>query len=75
VSDTYAVAFTVNGNYAHTALNEHLGDFNTYGGGVSLSVTRDQDILVVRGALSYQYNRMIRGISTIISICSSLGPM
>ncbi len=57
VSDTYAVAFTVNGNYAYTTLNEHLGDFNTYGGGVSLSVTRDQDFLVVRGALSYQYNQ------------------
>jgi len=57
VSAIYTVALTVNGNYAYTALNEHFGDWNTYGGGVSLSVTRDHDILVVRGALSYQYNQ------------------
>src|SRR5262249_15616978 len=57
LSDIYAATFTVNGNYAYTTLNEHLGDFNTYCGGVSISVTRDQGLLVVRGALSYQFNR------------------
>lgn len=56
VSPIYTVAFTVNGNYAHTAFNRQLGDLNTYGGGISLSVTRDQDLLILRGALSYQYN-------------------
>lgn len=57
VSAIYTVGFTANGNYAYTSISNHLGDLNTYGGGVSLSVTRDQDVLVVRGALSYQYNK------------------
>ena len=57
VSAVYTVAFTANGNYTHTAINNHFEDLNTYGGGVSLSVTRDAGLLVVRGALSYQYNR------------------
>ena len=57
VSALYTVAFTANGNYAHTALNNNFEDLNTYGGGVSVSVTRDANFLILRGALSYQYNR------------------
>src|SRR5262249_23718697 len=61
VSALYTVAFTVNGNYAHTAIDNHFEDLNTLGGGVSLSVTRDRDFLVMRGALSYQYNQDTTG--------------
>src|SRR5262249_39671378 len=57
VSPMDTVAFTVNGQYAYTAMNSGFENFNTYGGGISLSMTRDQDFLIVRGALSYQYNQ------------------
>ena len=55
VSALSTVAFTATGQYAHTAITNPFADLNTYGGGVSLSVTRDAEFLVVRGALAYQY--------------------
>jgi hypothetical protein len=49
--------FTLNGNYTYTAINRSdLSDVNTFGGGMTLSLTLDQDPFVGSGALSYQFN-------------------
>jgi hypothetical protein len=61
VSALSTVAVTVNGQYAHTAIDNHFADLDTLGGGVSLSVTRDHEIVLLRGALSYQYNQDATG--------------
>jgi len=61
VSALSTVAFTVNGQYAHTTLTNHFEDLNTLGGGISLSVTRDHEVVLLRGALSYQYNQDATG--------------
>jgi hypothetical protein len=52
----YTMAFTVNGNYVYSAIDHHIDDVNTFGGGVGISLTMDRDIFVIGGAASYQYN-------------------
>jgi hypothetical protein len=54
----YSVGVTVNGNYMFMGINnKNINDVNTFGGGVSLSVTMDRELLVLGGAVSYQYNQ------------------
>ena len=51
------LGFTANSNYIHTSINNNFNDFNTLGGGVSLSLTIDKESYVVSGAFSYQFNK------------------
>ena len=54
--EIYTLGLTVNGNYMYTAINNNFPNVNTYGGGISLSLSMDKDLFVLEGAVSYQYN-------------------
>ena len=55
--DDLTLGFTVNGNYLHTAIDtSDIDDVNTFGGGVSASLTLDRDLFVFGGAVSYQFH-------------------
>ncbi len=54
-----SAAFTANLNYMYTDLDYDSGSsdyINTYGGGLSASITLDKDIYSTSAAVSYQYN-------------------
>jgi hypothetical protein len=53
----YTLGFTVNGNYMYTAINNDFKDVNTYGGGLGVSLTMNQELYILSGAFSYQYNQ------------------
>ncbi len=57
VSDQVMMAFTLNSSYMHDAVSaQDIDDVNTFGTGVSASITLDQQTWVVGGALSYQFS-------------------
>lgn len=60
LSPSVTATFTGNLNYVYTDIDYNYGgsdDINTFGGGLSASMTLDKDSYVASMAFSYQYNR------------------
>jgi hypothetical protein len=55
-SPIYTMGLIVNGNYMHSFMDQSIDDVNTFGGGISASLTMNRDLFIIGGAVSYQYN-------------------